>query len=464
MKLKQKVKNNNKYFKKGISIIEALILIFVFSVVTISFYSVFSVGSRYILSSKNKILAIALANAEIEKLRNLPYDDVALQGGIPSGPIDPDKTVSVEGKSFHVTTDIRYYDDPDDGVFGGSPNDNVPNDYKVVEVFIYWGGETESERSALSSRFVPPGVENSVGGGTFSINAIDYAGNPVSTVAVNIYNDQLSPVINYNTHTDSNGNLLLQGVPADNIQNYRITMSKSGYETVVTYSPLTAGFIPEDPHSNIIAGALNEKTIIFDLLSDLSFDSKDFFGTDIADVGFTLIGGRRLDDGTVSPGVYTYDQVDSTNSSGEFSVDNINPGKYILSNFSFASGNYRFLKVETGDDLNNSAVNLLPGDDFNSNLIFADQDLDSAYIKVKDSNTDSVIAGAGVKLSNTTLGYEVTRVTDKYGYVYFPESLTAPLQNGEVYDVEVTATTYNTDTSTITINKLTDKEVALTSS
>jgi len=463
MKSKQKKEDVNKYLRKGVSMMEALILIFVFSVVTISFYSVFSIGSRYILSSKNKILAISLANEEMEKLRNLPYDSVALQAGIPSGSIDPDKVASLEGKDFHVITDIRYYDDPDDGVFGGSPDDNVPNDYKVVEVFIYWGGETESERTTLSSRFVPPGVENSVGGGTFSINAIDYAGNPVPSVSVNIFNDQLSPVINYSTHTDVNGNLLLQGVPADNVQNYRITMSKSGYETVVTYSPLTAGFIPEDGHSNIIAGALNEKTIIIDLLSDLTIESKDFFGTSIGEVDFTLIGGRRMDDGTVSPGVYSYNQSVGTDSSGEFSIDDINSGKYILSDFAFASGNYRFLKVETGDDLVNTALNLLPGADFNTHIIFADEDLDSAYIKVKDSNTDSVIAGASVKLSNITLGYDVTRVTDKYGYVYFPESLTAPLQNGAIYDIEVTATTYNNNTSTITINKFTDKEIALTS-
>ncbi|NLC30888.1 MAG: hypothetical protein GX765_02430, partial [Candidatus Moranbacteria bacterium] len=66
------------FFLKGTSIIEALVLIFVFSVAVLSFYSVFAVGAKYILNSKNKILAISLANQEMEKLRNLPYDQVAL--------------------------------------------------------------------------------------------------------------------------------------------------------------------------------------------------------------------------------------------------------------------------------------------------------------------------------------------------------------------------------------------------
>lgn len=462
MIIKQKKIKEGKFFKKGVSIIEAVVLIFVFSVATLSFYSVFSVGAKYILNSKNKILATALANEEMEKLRNLPYDDVALDGGIPSGSIDPDKEVTIDEKTFHVTTDIRLYDDPTDGIFGGSPNDNVPNDYKMVEVFVLWGGESDGERAVLSSRFVPPGVENSIGGGTFSINAIDYAGNPVSTVSVNLFNDQITPNINYSTHTDSNGNLLLQGVPADAVQNYRITMSKSGYETVVTYSPITAGFIPEDPHSNIIAGALNEKTMIINLLSNLSIESKDVFGNDLVSVDFDLSGGRRLDDGTVGPGVYSYSQSVNTDSGGDFSLNGTDSGKYFLSNFSFSTGDYEFKKVELGDDLNNLALNLVPGENFDTDIIFMDKDLDSAYIKVIDPNTLTPIIGANVKLSNATLLYDVTLTTDKYGYVYFPENITTPLQNGETYDVEVTAVNYQDATDNIVINKFTTKTISLT--
>lgn len=462
MKLGQKKENKNKYFKKGITIIETLIALFIFSVITLSFYSVFTVGSKYILSSKNKIIAIALANERMEFLRNLPYDQVAIVGGLPNGSIDPEENVSVEGKTFRVITDVRYYDDPDDGIFGGSPNDSVSNDYKIAKIMVLWGQETESEKATLSSRFVPPGVENSVGGGTFSINAIDYAGNPVPNVNVNIFNDQVSPNVNYNTQTDINGNLLLQGVPSDNVQNYKITMSKSGYENVVTYSPATAGFIPEDAHSNIIEGVLNEKTMIINLLADLTLRSKDAFGVNIPNVGFSLIGGRRLDDGTVEPGRYSYSQTVTTDGDGEFSVDDVSSGKYVLSAFSVSGGNYQFRKVEIGDDLDSSALNLLSGSNFAADIIFMDRNLDSAYIKVKDSVAGNPILGASVQLRNTILGYDVTLTTDKYGYVYFPENMTTLLQNGEIYDVIVSADNYQSVTTDITISGLTNKEVVIT--
>lgn len=468
MKLKQIMKNKNKYFRKGVSIIEAIVLIFVFSVATMSFYSVFAVGTKYILNSKNKIIAISLANERMEFLRNLPYASVATVGGIPAGLIDPDENITVGGKTFRVTTDMHYQDDPDDGIFGGVPNDNVPNDFKIAEVIIYWGTESVSERAVLSSRFVPPGVENSVGGGTFSINSIDYAGNPVPNTSVNIFNNQISPTVNYSTHTDANGNLLLQGVPSDLVQNYKITMSKSGYETVVTYSPLTAGFIPEDTHSNIIGGVLNEKTMIIDLLSNIEINSKNSFGDDLPGVTFSIYGGRRLDDGTVDPtislGTFSYTDTITTDSDGEFSDSDVNAGKYtidLLAGFSFASGEYEFRKIDLGSDLDPAIFDVVPGTTFSTNVIFMDKNLDSAYICVKDLASAAVIAGAEVKLRSTALGYEVTLTTDKYGYVYFPEAIATPLQNGETYEVLVSAPNYQNETDTIIINKLTNKTVNL---
>lgn len=472
MKIKQILKNQLTYCPKGVSIIEALVLIFVFSVVTISFYSVFSAGAKYIINSKNKIIAVSLANERMEMLRNLAYDDVGTIGGIVGGSIDPDEEIVLEDKTFRIFTDVQYYDDPDDGVYNGSPIDNVPNDYKIVEVMVYWGEEKEpdnilnavnkGEGAKLSSRFVPPGIEVSVGGGTFSINSIDSAGNPVSNVSVNIFNNNLSPVVDYSTSTDSNGNILLQGVRADAVQNYKITMNKSGYETVVTYPSSGAGFSPRDVHSNILEGLVNEKTVVIDLLSDINLDTKDAFGVDIPNVSFGLIGGRRLDDGTVEPGVYSYmETANNTDGDGDFAVSSVSVGKYTLSNFSFSSGDYNFRKVDLGSETEPFSFNVVPGTIFEADLIFMDKNIDSAYIKIVDSVALSIIAGAEVNLKNTTLGYDVTLTTDKYGYVYFPSDIAAPLQNGQTYEISVSAASYQNKADSIIVNKFTSKQIDL---
>lgn len=462
MFLKQKIKNKkNTNFKKGVSLIEALVLIFVFSVSSLAFYSVFSVGVQYITNSKNKVIAVSLVNKRMELLRNISYDDAAIIGGIPNGNIDPDEYVTVGDKTFHLITDIRYHDDADDGIFGGSPNDTVPNDYKMASVTAYWGAESDKEKATLSSRFVPAGVETTAGGGTLSLNAIDFSGSPVPNVSVNVFNDQVSPTVDYNTQTDANGNLLLQGVPTDTDQNYQLTFSKSSYETVITYSPIAAGFIPEYTHIAIIEGALNEKTMRIDLLSDLSIESIDSFGDDVGDADFDLIGGRRLDDGTVPPGEYNYNDSHSTDSNGDFSVDDISPGEYTISIAGDTSTDYEFWKVNPGTDSDSEIFNLSPGVDLTTQLILMDKLVDSVFVKVTDSVNNAPIEGATVQLKNEILGYDVELSSDKYGNVYFPETLSTPLQNGQSYELNISATDYQNNTTDVIVNNLVISDVNL---
>jgi len=168
-----------------------------------------------------------------------------------------------------------------------------------------------------------------------------------------------------------------------------------------------------------------------------------------------------LDDGSVEPGFYSYNESVSTDSSADFSINDVSPGKYMLSNFSFSSGDYEFRKVEIGDDLIGGALNLIPGDSFSTNIIFMDKNLDSAYIKVIDSSTLTPVVGVSVKLTNNLLGYDVTLVTDKYGYVYFPEVISAPLQNGQTYEITASESAYQTQTTDILIDKFSTKEIVL---
>jgi type II secretory pathway pseudopilin PulG len=466
MFLKQKNKTKNIIgFEKGVSIIEALVLIFVFSISALAFYSVFSVAVHYITNSKNKVIAVSLANERMELLRNLGYEDVAIDGGIPDGDIDPDEYVTIGDNTFHLITDVRYYDDPEDGTFGGTPNDSVPNDYKIVSIVVYWGTEDETEKATLSSRFVPPGVETSAGGGTLSLNAIDFSGSPVSNVSVNIFNDQVSPVVDYTTTTDSNGNLLLQGVPGDVDQNYKIIFSKSGHETVTTYSPPDVTFIPEYGHVAIVEGSLNERTMKINLLSDLSISSVDPFGNDIENVGFTLTGGKRLDDGTSETPTYNYTDTHTTNLSGVFSIEDISPGTYEIEIGTAVSDDYVLWKggsVDEGKE-NTQELNLSPADDMSVDVVLADKLSDSVLVKVADSATGSPIEGAQVNLINNLLGVDITLDTDEFGNVYFPEDESAPLQNGETYSLEISAMNYDDNSTDATINGLVVKEVNLIS-
>jgi len=461
MGLQQKTKLKNNGNRRGATLIEALVLLFVFSVATLSFYSVFSLGIRYITQSKDRTIAISLANEKMELLRNLSYDNVAIVGGIPNGSIDPDETVTVGDKSFHITTDIKYYDDSDDGTLAGSPTDAVPNDYKIAVINVAWGGESDNEKISLSTRFVPPGIESSAGGGALSLNAIDFSGMPVANVAVHLVNNNISPAVNYNTSTDANGNLLLQGVPADTGQNYEITLSKSNYETVKTYPPTGVGFVPKDVHMSVIEGILNNETLEMNLLSDLNLKSVDPFGTAIADASFDLVGGRRLDDGS-STAVYSYNSSETTDNDGEFSFSDESPGEYEVTITGDTDTDYEFWKLNPGVDENNKKVNVAPGTTVDADMILIDKTLDAVFVTVTDTDTGDFIENAHINLKNETLGYDVTLDTDKYGVAYFPATLDTPLQNGAEYQMKITADNYDSATDTVIVNTYTSKDITLT--
>ena len=149
--------------QKGMMIIEGIVMLAIFSIVTLSFYAVYSNGARLALDSKRRLAAVAIANEQFEKLRNVTYANIgfvdetsaALRGTLPAS--EREKNVVSVGTSFTVRTIVQNIDDPFDGTVGGSPNDSVPNDSKKVIVEVSWG-TADSQSVTLTTRFVPDGM------------------------------------------------------------------------------------------------------------------------------------------------------------------------------------------------------------------------------------------------------------------------------------------------------------------
>src|SRR5665647_564527 len=92
--------------KSGFTLIEALVFLFIFAIVTITFYATWSVSARYIIFVKNRFMAVSLASEKMEVVRNLSYDKIAHTGGDPPGNLHEDETITRAGRAFHVHTDI----------------------------------------------------------------------------------------------------------------------------------------------------------------------------------------------------------------------------------------------------------------------------------------------------------------------------------------------------------------------
>ena len=125
-----------KFFRNGFSLVEAIIGITLFAIIAVMIYNSYTAildASRF---SKLRTSALALANEQMEIIRNMPYSSVGLLNGIPIGIIPRSQEIIKDNTTFFVTTTIRLIDDPFDGTPITSPADLSPNDYKLVEIEI----------------------------------------------------------------------------------------------------------------------------------------------------------------------------------------------------------------------------------------------------------------------------------------------------------------------------------------
>jgi len=110
------INNKKNLFKKtetskGFSLIEGLVLLFIFSLITVTFYSLISVGTRYIVDAKNRLGAVSLADEKMEIVRNLAYANVGTVSGEVGGNIPQDEDVTENAHTYHVSTLVEYVDD-----------------------------------------------------------------------------------------------------------------------------------------------------------------------------------------------------------------------------------------------------------------------------------------------------------------------------------------------------------------
>ncbi|MFA6383147.1 MAG: prepilin-type N-terminal cleavage/methylation domain-containing protein [Parcubacteria group bacterium] len=451
---KQKTKNK---IRPAFTLIEALIFLFIFSIVTVTFYRSYSLGTQYIINSKNRLAALALANEKMEIVRNLAFDDIAHTTGDPAGNLHESEDIVRNGASFNVLTQIKNEDDPFDGTLGGSPNDVDFIDYKYVKITVSWNNG--QYKVSMNSRFVPAGVEQPTANkGVLVINvSSDKGGGIIPQSLVRIQNSDTG--LDETHSTDNYGRLMMVGL-SESIKKYVITVTKSGYETIASLPPYPdTSYNPIPENASVVAGGLNTINIYQNELSDLSIKTKDYKGDSVPDIDFHLIGGRQI--GTeynadpMAPAVpkYSTDADYTTNSSGEKNFSSIDPGNYT---FTLNDSDYEVV----GYDPVSPAV-LAPGGSLDMNVKVSRKDVAALLVTISRADDLSLLEGASVRLTNGS-GYDKTAVTSKDGLAFFPRSDDVSFTDGD-YTLAVTADGLVDYSESVTINEneLKEKTVEL---
>lgn len=217
--------------------------------------------------SKNKSVATAIAESQMEYVRSLTYDAVGTVGGIPAGNIPQYSTTTANGLDFVTRTYIEYVDDSADGTEGADEN-GITTDYKRVKVSVAYTAADRAQTIDLISHYAPPGIETTTGGGTLRIDVVNANGSAVAGASVHIENPSLSPSVDLTTFSNANGVVYLPG--AFPSTEYRITVTKNGYSSAQTYERNTTNQNPAPGYLTVALGQTTTGTFAIDVLTNLA--------------------------------------------------------------------------------------------------------------------------------------------------------------------------------------------------
>lgn len=444
----------------GFTFIEAMVVVFLIVVITVTFYSVFSYGTTSIIESKKKLAAAQVASEKMEVIRNLNYADIGTTTGIVHGVLSEREVISRNSGVYYVFTFVQYMDDSYDGTLAGDTTGM--NDYKRVRIKATWEDDSSSDKGViLVSNFSPVGIESDAGGGLLSINVLDDNEDGIGGANVHIVNSDLG--IDMNATTDDTGNILFPSAPEGD-KNYSISVTKDDYYPVQTYPPYPGStFNPVNEDISILEGQPTTLNLYTDESSNLTLQTQDPFGEPVESVSYNLAGGMKIGDTVeaVPVSVYAYDQNLNSGSSGENALEDMSSGTYTFSPNTISG--YEFLRF---DPINVAILEidkfiLLAGTDTTEKAIFLSKTLNSLLVTVENDTDQTPVKGASVQLKNELLPepYDKTIITNDFGQAYFPDEL--PELVPGPYDLIVTAAGFDNETSSVNVSQLTKKTISL---
>lgn len=216
--------------------------------------------------AKNKTVATAVAESQMEYVRSLDYASVGTVGGIPAGSIPQYATTTSNGVDFITRTYIEYVDDPADGIEAADEN-GITTDYKRIKVEVTYTVANRVHAIDLLSNYAPPGIETTTGGGTLRIQVVNAAGAAVPGASVRIENPSVSPAVDLTAFASDAGIVYLPG--ASTSTDYRISVSKDGYSSAQTYERNATNQNPTPGYLTVAKDQTTTGTFAIDLLASL---------------------------------------------------------------------------------------------------------------------------------------------------------------------------------------------------
>lgn len=373
---------------RGLSLIEVLVGTFVFLLIALAVYQSYSSLIKLAYFSKTKTLAMTTVAEEVEIIKNLPYGEVGIIGGIPTGTLEREKVVTKSGTDFLILTSVRNVDDPFDGKIDSDPPDLSPADYKQVEIAIGCLYCDNFSTTTITTTVAPKNLETVGSDGSLFVKVINSSGQPVVGADINIINNEASPLIDIEETSDINGMLQLVGAPPGEFA-YEIEVSKADYSQEQTYGlDDLDNPNPLNLHATVLAGQLTQITFTIDELAKASFKTISDNCQPIGGVSFDLSGTKLIGS---DPNVLKYSQTLTTDAGGQKTLTDLDSDTYNLvlnDSDKFLAGSLPLLPLY-----------LNPGSWLDVFLVVKEKNPNALLVSVKDGSSGLALSGALVSLS-----------------------------------------------------------------
>lgn len=377
-----------KFFRNGFSLVEAIIGITLFAIIAVMIYNSYTAildASRF---SKLRTSALALANEQMEIIRNMPYSSVGLLNGIPIGIIPRSQEIIKDNTTFFVTTTIRLIDDPFDGTPITSPADLSPNDYKLVEIEIAALNHPEFKAITITSYVSAKNSEVDSGNGSLFIKVFDSNGDPVPQAFVSIINSvSRTTTIDIKEVTDNYGYLRIVDAPTGT-EAYHITVWRPGYSTDKTYAATSTIPHPIKLPANVYWQEITQINFAIDRTGAINVNTVDSSCGIIPDVYFGLDGSKLIGE---DPPIKKFTTTSQTDSVGYKRFTDLEWDDYTVS---LLSSGYDIIGT-----IPSALLNLAAGGVQNIKLVLAPKNPNTLLVNVKDAATSLPLSAVNVTLS-----------------------------------------------------------------
>lgn len=338
----------------GFTLVELTAVLTIFAIVAISLLALFSSLVHSTIVAKRQAVASALATNQMEYLKSLPYDNLAVQGGsiVASSAIPATKTSVLNGVSYTITTSINYVDDQYDGCANypsealktkycrgyssttTSTVDTNPQDYKVAHVVVT--DKSNVQLAEVDTEIAAKVSETASSTGALFVSVIDGTGSTVSGATIHVTNSVTGTPVDVSDNTDNNGVAIFYGLPPDSGTNYIITASKTNYSSLTTINA-SGSLQPTYPNQKILSQQPSYVTLVIKKqgVDSLIVEATDTTGSPLSGVRVYVKGGYKKYTDAANTAYY-YDNVTPsdarpiTDASGLAAVTNLTPADYVF--------------------------------------------------------------------------------------------------------------------------------------